>query len=303
MSEALQVSQPTTALQQIDLGSEYLYDIDKFHNAWEMADCLSRCELLPDTFRGKPHNVMIAIEIAKRIRASVFAVTQNLYIVHGNPAWSSQFLIASINACGKFTPLRYKAVGNDNDDTHGVIAWAKDMTGEVLESTPVTMAMAKAEGWYGKNGSKWKTMPEQMLRYRAATFFARAYCPEITLGMRTQEEIIDITPAEEKKKIGLFKTAEKPSETTAETAETKTENAEQNAEVKTDEKIADALSAIDTELQNKGITDVTAANIQATCEKTNNKFNPNLVLKQIDGYAKWVRQIREKEEAEKSEAK
>jgi hypothetical protein len=201
--------------------------------------------------------------------------------------------------------LRYKSVGNDNDDTHGVIAWAKDGSGEVLESTPVTIAMAKAEGWHGKNGSKWKTMPEQMLRYRAATFFARAYCPEITLGMRTQEEIIDITPAEEKKKVGLFKTPkkddEKHSETTAETAETKTENAEQNAEVKTDEKIAEALSAIDAELQNKGITDVTAADIKATCEKTNNKFNPNLVSKQIDGYAKWVRDIRANEE--KSEAK
>lgn len=114
---------------------------------------------------------------------------------------------------------------------------------------------------------------------------------------------IDVTPKEQKKKVGLFKTAEKPSETTAETTETKTENAEQNAEVKTDEKIVEALAAIDTELQNKGITDVTAADIKATCEKTNNKFNPNLVLKQIDGYAKWVRQIREKEEAEKSEAK
>lgn len=302
MTEALQKVNETKALQSID-GLDCLNDITKFRETYEMAQVLSQVDLLPDTFRGKPSNVLIAIEISQRIKASFFAVAQNLYVVHGNPAWSSQFLISCINACGKFTPLRYKTVGNDNDDSHGIVAWAKDGSGEVLESTPVTMAMAKAEGWYGKNGSKWKTMPEQMLRYRAATFFARAYCPEITLGMRTQEEIIDITPADEKKKVGLFKTAEKPSETTAETAETKTEKAELNAEVKTDEKIAEALSAIDAELQKKEITDVTAADIKATCEKTNNKFNPNLVLKQIDGYAKWVRQIREKEESEKSEAK
>lgn len=298
MSEALQKVEQG-ALQQIDLGSEYLYDIDKFHNAWEMADCLSRCELLPDTFRGKPHNVMIAIEIAKRIRASVFAVTQNLYIVHGNPAWSSQFLIASINACGKFTPLRYKAVGNENDDTHGVVAWAKDATGEVLESTPVTLAMAKAEGWYGKNGSKWKTMPEQMLRYRAATFFARAYCPEITLGMRTQEEIIDITPAEEKKKIGLFKMEVR----TSESAEATAKNDEPNGEQKPDEKVSDELAAIDSELQAKGITDITAADIKATCERTGNKFIASGVVRQLEAFVKWVRDVQAKESADNAEAK
>ena len=55
--------------------------------------------------------------------------------------------------------------------------------------------MAKAEGWYTKNGSKWKTMPEQMLQYRAAAFWTRAYAPEIALGMHTAEEIHDTPEA------------------------------------------------------------------------------------------------------------
>jgi hypothetical protein len=37
-------------------------------------------------------------------------------------------------------------------------------------------------------------MPEQMLRYRAAAFFARIYAPDITLGMQTSEEMRDIEP-------------------------------------------------------------------------------------------------------------
>src|SRR5690606_28728464 len=52
--------------------------------------------------------------------------------------------------------------------------------------------MAHAEGWVSKNGSKWKTMPELMIRYRAAAFFGRLYAPEITMGMHTQEEVMDI---------------------------------------------------------------------------------------------------------------
>lgn len=54
--------------------------------------------------------------------------------------------------------------------------------------------MVKAEGWLSKTGSKWKTMPQLMFRYRAAAFFARIYAPDITLGMQTAEEIYDAPP-------------------------------------------------------------------------------------------------------------
>ena len=53
------------------------------------------------------------------------------------------------------------------------------------------MQIAKDEGWLGKNGSKWKTMPQLMLRYRAASFFSSLNCPELTMGIYTKEEIED----------------------------------------------------------------------------------------------------------------
>jgi hypothetical protein len=51
--------------------------------------------------------------------------------------------------------------------------------------------LAKAEGWSAKNGSKWKTMPEQMIMYRAAAFWGRVYAPEKMLGMHTGDELED----------------------------------------------------------------------------------------------------------------
>lgn len=42
-----------------------------------------------------------------------------------------------------------------------------------------------------ENGSKWKTMPQLMLRYRAASFFSSLNCPELTMGIYTKEEIED----------------------------------------------------------------------------------------------------------------
>lgn len=61
--------------------------------------------------------------------------------------------------------------------------------GDVLEGTTVTMAMAKAEGW--TSNSKWRNMPEQMLAYRAASFFARVHCPETLMGVQVEGEVED----------------------------------------------------------------------------------------------------------------
>ena len=61
--------------------------------------------------------------------------------------------------------------------------------GRKVTGPVVTMDLAKAEGWYDKNGSKWKTMPQMMLRYRAASFFGRMNCPDLMMGMYTREEV------------------------------------------------------------------------------------------------------------------
>lgn len=165
-----------------------------FDLAQRMAKMLANSQLVPQHYQGKIADCVIALEMANRIGASPMAVLQNMYIVHGKPAWSSQFLISCLNASGKFSPLRYKTDGEGDD--YGCIAWAKDKADdEVLEGPKVTIGMAKAEGWFDKNGSKWKTMPELMLRYRAATLFARLYAPELTMGIMTENEVVDISPA------------------------------------------------------------------------------------------------------------
>jgi hypothetical protein len=172
--------------------SGYFESVGMFEAGQRMAKVFASAECVPDTFRGKIADCLIALDMAARLKANPIAVMQNLYIVHGKPAWSAQFLVACINKSGLFkTPLRYRFSGKEGSNDYGCVAWALDHSGETLESTKITMKMAADEGWTTKNGSKWKTMPEQMLRYRAATFFARAYCPELTMGMMTSDEVRD----------------------------------------------------------------------------------------------------------------
>jgi len=164
---------------------------ENFETAQRIAKMLSSSDLVPKEFKGNIANCVIALNMANRIGADPLMVMQHLYIVHGKPSWSSTFLIAAINGSGKFkAPLRFLLSGEGDNRT--CIAWTLDLTGEKLESPSISMQMAKDEGWLQKAGSKWKTMPELMMRYRAAAFFSRLYCPEITMGMQTVEEIQDV---------------------------------------------------------------------------------------------------------------
>lgn len=165
-----------------------------FEQAQRAAKLLAASDLLPTAFRNNVPNCVVAMEMANRLGASPFAVFQSLYVVHGRPSWASTFLIGMVNASGKFTPLQFRVEGTG--DNMSCVAWARSKeTGEVVEGPPVTIAMAKAEGWLQRQGSKWLTMPQVMLRYRAASFFAKLYAPEITLGMQTAEEVYDMEPA------------------------------------------------------------------------------------------------------------
>lgn len=183
----------------------------------------------PDNPKEKAvSNCIIAIDIANRVGANVLMVMQNLVIIYGRPSWSSKFLIGTVNTCGRFEPLKFKfeelgelknykyteyetnwVTGQDGRKKKEVKMVEKTLSGpvkniqciayttsrgsdEILESSPVSVEMAINEGWYTKKGSKWQTMTKQMLMYRAASFWTNAYAPELSMGMKTEDEIRDI---------------------------------------------------------------------------------------------------------------
>ena len=167
-------------------------DVDSFAAAQRMAHALASADFTPDTFRGKIANCLLALEMANRINSSVVAVMQNLYIVKGKPAWSGKYVIAAINASGRFqTSLMYNM--EYDPVTGGPIActaYAHDKLGNKLEGPKITMKMANGEGWL--SNSKWTNMPDLMFRYRSASFFGNTYVPDILMGMQTVEEIEDM---------------------------------------------------------------------------------------------------------------
>ncbi|MCM1543669.1 MAG: recombinase RecT [Ruminococcus sp.] len=275
MSNDIQKQNPTgivTTTNPATVGFNF-FDPVQFETMQRVCKMFASSDLVPDTYKPKTKpiptnaspeaiaaiqaenraaenkaiaNCMIAVEVSMRIGASPLMVMQNMAVIYGRPSWSSKFLIATVNSCGRFEPLQFRFTNKGNigkveytdyvwnDHTRRKEATKKTLDGtnianlecvayttkkgskDVLESAPVSIRLAIDERWYTKDGSKWQTMPRQMLMYRAASMWTNAYAPELSMGMRTveeQQDIVDVefeeirdTPTESKTKEEAVKT-------------------------------------------------------------------------------------------------
>lgn len=156
---------------------------------------ISNSSLIPQSYKGKIEDVLIATDMANRMNMPLMSVLQNMYVVQGKPSWSGKYCIALINTCGLFDRAHFRWLQDDKGKVIGCQCWAKDkMTGELLEGTPITDSMVKQFGWDTKSGSMWSkdTMRAQMFCYRAAEYFLNVYAPELTMGVYTVESRADI---------------------------------------------------------------------------------------------------------------
>lgn len=172
-----------------------LLDSKRFEHMWRIASLFSKSALVPEHFRNQPENCFIATQMAVRLGVDPFMMLQNTYIVHGRPGMEAKLVIALINSSGLFTDsLDYEVSGEDpNGDTYRVRAFAtRKTTGKVVYGPWIDWKLVEGEGWLGKTGSKWKTMPGMMFMYRAAAFFGRLHCPERLMGMQTADELDDV---------------------------------------------------------------------------------------------------------------
>lgn len=166
-------------------------DKEQFNQMLRAAQMLSQTSIIPQTYQGKPQDCFVALEMASRMNLSPMVIMQNMYVVKGKPSWAGQACITLINSCGKFKDVHPVYTGERGTDTRGCYFSAVRVSdGEKVEGTEVTMQMAKSEGW--TSNPKWRNMPEQMLAYRAAAFFARIHCPEALMGAQTVEEVQDV---------------------------------------------------------------------------------------------------------------
>lgn len=160
-----------------------------------VADRLSGSTIVPEAYRKQPGNILIALNTAQRLQMDPMMVMQNLYVVHGHPSWSGKFVIALLRRSRNYSRVEYVNL-NGSDWRGGLKMVGHRWDGGTDEGPEITPELVERSGWKQKNGSKWQEMPEQMYRYRAASWFASSCCPEVLLGLPTVEDMEDEGPRE-----------------------------------------------------------------------------------------------------------
>lgn len=164
-----------------------------FEQLMQWATMLAGSTIVPASYQNRPENCLIAVDMASRMGLSPMVVMQNLYVIQGKPSWSGQAIASLIKASPQFKNVTLNYVGEVGTNSWGAYVTAERASdGKIIKGGTVTIEIAKKEGWTAKQGSKWLTMPEIMLAYRAYAWFGRVYAPELLMGLQSVEEVEDV---------------------------------------------------------------------------------------------------------------
>ena len=187
------VSLPEVYKDEVSVRADAVGTVMTMKELMDMSNMLAKSTIIPVTYQHRPENCFVAIDMASRMGVTPMMVMQNMFVIQGKPSWSGQAIASMIRSNPNFRNVELHYVGTEGKDDWGAYVTATRIsTGSTLKGGTVTIATSKKEGWFQKAGSKWQTIPELMLAYRAYAWFGRVHCPEIMMGMQTVEEVQDV---------------------------------------------------------------------------------------------------------------
>ena len=147
----------------------------------QYAQALAQSGLLPDAYRNKPANILVALEYGAGLGIPPMTAIQQVHIVQGKPVASSQLIGALVRKAGH----RLRVTG---DDTRAVCEIVRSDDPDFTFRSEWTIERAQRAKLTGKE--TWRAYPGNMLRARAITECARDACPEALAGISyTAEEL------------------------------------------------------------------------------------------------------------------
>jgi len=162
--------------------------------ALELARLMAESDLVPKDYRGKPGNVLIAVQMGAELGLSPMQAVQNIASINGRPAvWGD-----AIPALIKVHP-RYEWMKEWFDEPTKTAYCSMKRVGEAPYTQSFSEGDAKTAGLLAKD--LWKQYPKRMLQMRARAFCARDVFPDALKGLAIAEDVMylrekDMGPAE-----------------------------------------------------------------------------------------------------------
>lgn len=146
---------------------------------------IAKSGLIPEAFRKRPENVLLAIEWGRELGLTPIASLNEIYVVHGSPSLSAKSMLMLARRAGH----RVRVTGDAKSATCEIVR-ADDL--DFPHRVTYTLDDAKQAGLMGNTG--WKAQPTNMLRWRAISNAVRLACPEVLGGISyLPEEVEEIS--------------------------------------------------------------------------------------------------------------
>lgn len=156
--------------------------------AMELAKLIADSDLAPKDYRGKPGNVLIAVQLGREVGLGPMTAIQNIAVINGKPSIYGD--------AGKAILLRYGLVIEEDDveviKKTGTARCRITRHGFPPCERTFSKDAAKTAGLLGKQGP-WTNYPERQMAWRAFWFAARDIASDLLKGLGGAEEIRDIS--------------------------------------------------------------------------------------------------------------
>ena len=159
--------------------------LETFEDMWAYAKLISQSELLPKQFRGKPADVVIAIQMGQEIGLSPLHSVRNIYVVNGRASMWGDAVIALV----RNSPV-CEWISEYMEDDGTAVCESKRVNDPRPLVTRFTKQDAITAGLWGSAGP-WKNYPRRMLQMRARGFNLRDNFADVLGGLITREEAED----------------------------------------------------------------------------------------------------------------
>tara|TARA_R100000654_G_scaffold17488_2_gene36585 strand:- start:271 stop:1188 length:918 start_codon:yes stop_codon:yes gene_type:complete len=180
--------------------------------AMEFAKQISTTNMVPQNYRGKPNDILVAMQWGYEIGLAPMQALQGIAVINGKPSIYGDALLGLVRKDPRCMGIEEKIEGENENMKAICILKRKHTDGNIeLIKREFNVQMAKRAGLWGKTGP-WKQYPERMLQHRARGNCIRDAFPDVIKGMITKEEAQDY-PAEKQSDMKTVQRAEPTSST------------------------------------------------------------------------------------------
>lgn len=177
-----------------------LLSIQNLTHVLEICERLSKTDMIPKQYKGKPDDILVCMEYGRSIGLGSLQSLQSICVINGVPTVWGDALLAIAQQHPTYEWIKENALIKD-----GQVA-GYDCTIKRKNHEPsvarFTVEDAKVAKLWGKVGP-WTQYPKRMLMWRARSFAIRNVFADALRGVKDRDEVqdygeIDITPKKEK---------------------------------------------------------------------------------------------------------